>query len=261
MTASVDLRQVATQFLALTGLTIAELARRGEVHRPNCLAWLAGKEQVFSEKKQLKVCELLGWRFGRLRRDMVHRWEIGSDFFVLKEVLAAYEICDPEITLTIFQAKGQDTERAAIIIGVSRGMSPLVILAKRPLGYGMPASITAAMLGYGCDGKHEHSITEAEWKSCWDTTAVSCSAEEYLDTYAHLLWEETRLQDINHMGMVTSQHLPDEIQAYETDLSLEEVMEWDAVLYQAKHSGMNFQEILARVREALNLDEQPYLRA
>jgi len=253
MTTPIDLRVVARELLELTGLTIAELARRGEVHRPNCLAWLAGKEQVFSEKKQLKVCELLGWRFGRLRRDMIHRWQIGDDLTMLKQVLTAYELSDEAMVLTIFQAKGHEAEQAAIIVGICRELPPLVILIKRPLGYGMPTPITATTLGHGDDGKLEHTISQAECESCWSNNSVTPTGEEYLETHGRLLWAEARHGVLEQAGMVSIDHLPEVLQAYETDFNLEENMEWDAILHRAKHSGMSFQEILAKTEAALGL--------
>lgn len=249
MTASLDLRQVATQFLKLTGLTIAELARRGEVHRPNCLAWLAGKEQVFSEKKQLKVCELLGWRFGRLRRDMVHRWEIGNDLSVLREVLAAYEGKGSDTTLMLFQAEGPTADKASVILGLCCDLGPLVILVQRPLATEMPVSLSAKALGMGFDGS-PHKLCLEEWQEWWAPHSNLTQPADYLASYGqHLLDESERDLILFEQSQVFADAFEDE---YSSILKLPaEQQVWLSLLAKAMDTGMAFDDILIRAENAL----------
>lgn len=254
MPTSFDLRIVAQQLLELTGLTMAELARRGEVHRPNCLAWLAGKEQVFSEKKQLKVCEFLGWRYGRLRRDVVHHWQVGNDLSTLKAVLAAYEAWENKTLFQIFQVEGPQAEKAVILVGLCEGLPHLLILIKRPLGYGAPVPITAKSLGIGID-REAYRLSAREWQEWWIPDAVARDPDAYLRAHGDKLIE---VADSTFQATLDNELTPVEC---DDEMVLEggmlsgltpEEQEWLAVLQRALDTGMSFQEIMSRAGMALD---------
>lgn len=255
MTAPLDLRLVATQLLELTGLSMAELARRGEVHRPNCLAWLAGKAQVFSEKKQLKVCELLGWRFGRLRRDMIHRWQLGEDLTPLRNALIAIDGEKGETTWHVVSVDDTGAEGAAIILAQSFELPPLVILVRRPLGYGAPTPITASALGLGVD-TDAHVPTPQEWQEWWRPESPAGDPSEFLKRFGQAL-----MATVAATGQADAASLivPAEI---DLDMPLSPQMflgddpeesQWLSLLAEARNNGLGFEEIVRRTEYALQI--------
>lgn len=257
MAALIDLRTVVLQLQELAGISTAELARLAEVHRPNMLAWLAGKPQVFSEKNQLKVCDVLGWRFGRLRRDMIHHWEAGNDLTACQQVLSAYEGQESATNLMVFAAEGSGAVKAAVVLGLSQGLTPLVILIRRPLGYVMPESITAKTLGIGVEGGI-HRLSVDEWQKCWNPSGPGISPADYLESFGPLIFESdtlpvsSPLQNDEEVSFEESLRMTAESDDSSGVLNLEE-LEWSNVLYHAKLSGMSFNEILVLTKSALGL--------
>lgn len=248
-----DLRTLVQQLLQLTGLSVAELARRSEVHRPNFIAWLSGKENVLSEKRQLKVCEFLGWRFGRLRRDMVHRWEVGGDLSVCAAVLNAFEGHRTDVTRTLFQAEGGETEKGVVILVLTHGESPLVILIRRPLGYDLPQAITAQRLGRGFD-LGEHYISAQEWRNWWQANAKLDEPESYINAYGRKMLDAAKRElTVLHQEQTFADDIVDDYAAI-LDVTAEQ-QAWLALLSKAIDSGMSFEEVSRRAKSALNLDE------
>lgn len=260
MAALIDLRGVVLQLQELTGISTAELARLAEVHRPNMLAWLAGKPQVFSEKNQLKVCDALGWRFGRLRRDMIHRWEVGNDLTTCHQVLSAYEEREGEV-LTVFQANGANAVKAGIVIGSFSGIGPLVVLIQRPLGFVVPGPITAKTLDVGQASSIHHHVSVGEWQECWHPGSKGLSPAEYLNSYGKIIFEASKPpipllpQDDECIFFDESFRLIAESENDPDAFNVEEEVAWAGVLFEAKHAGMRFDEILARTKSALGLKE------
>ncbi|RJX30893.1 MAG: hypothetical protein C4516_09125 [Oxalobacter sp.] len=253
MSTKQNLRQVAQQLLQLTGLSVAEVARRSEVHRPNFLAWLAGKERVLSEKRQLKVCECLGWRFGRLRRDMVHCWEVNGDLSACQKILAAHEGKKTDVTLMVFQAEGREAQRVLIILGLSSNEPTLVILIRRPLGYTIPMPITALQLGRGFD-QGGHRISTQEWRDCWQRGARLLSPEDYLATYGGEMLDMAKKEYpmLNQSQIFADFH--EEECAALLNMSGEKLA-WLELFSKAMGSGMSFDEVMQRTSSALNITD------
>lgn len=241
-----DLRQVAHWLMGLTGVSMAELARRSEVHRPNCLAWLAGKERVFSEANQLKVCETLGWRFGRLRRDVVHRWVVGNDLSVCRKVL---EGDGRDVVFRIFQTTGASSEGAVAVLGLADDEKPLVILIRRPLGKEMPEAITAKTLGLGFDGS-DHRVSGQEWAEWWYQGSPGGSPDDYLGSAGRkMLAEAQRDQLMLHQSQVFADGFDGELAKIMTVSREQEA--WLGLLDQAMAAGMGFEEVMRRVGDLL----------
>ena len=169
-TSSDDLRQIATDLLTLTGWSIGDLARVAELHRPNLVSWLGGKPQVMAEVKQLKVLEILGWHYGRLRRDVVHRWVIGSDFSLARTVLLRHGIAtgnDLEIQPAF--GTGSGVFGGALLISRDDQQNPLIVLVKRKLGREWLDPIAADSLGIGvfneCPFEVSAAVDQAWWQA------------------------------------------------------------------------------------------------
>lgn len=260
MIAPIDLRTVVQQLQELTGISTAEVARRADVHRPNMLAWLAGKPQVFSEKNQLKVCDVLGWRFGRLRRDMIHHWEAGNDLTACQQILSAYEGQANATNLMVFAAEGSGAVKAAIVLGLSQVLTPLVILIRRPLGYVMPESITAKVLGIGVEGGMHH-LSVDEWQKAWNPEGQGIPPADYLELFGPLIFEADTLpassppQNDEGVSFDESLKMIFESESAPDALNVEEEIAWAGVLFEAKHFGLSFDEILARTKSVLGLRE------
>lgn len=241
-TTTVDLRQIAHWLMDLTGVSLAELARRSEVHRPNCLAWLAGKERVFSETKQLNVCETLGWRFGRLRRDMVHRWVVGNDLSTCRRVLEGE---GKEAGIMIFPTSGASSEGAVVVLGLADDEAPLLILVRRPLGMEMPGAITAAMLGLGFEGG-DHRVSGKEWADWWHQESPGGSPDDYLGGVGRkLLAEAQRDLPMLRQSQVFAEGFGDDFSKLVTVSREQEA--WLGLLDRALAAGMGFEEVMKRV--------------
>ena len=163
-----DLRQIATDLLTLTGWSIGDLARVAELHRPNLVSWLGGKRQVMAEAKQLKALETLGWHYGRLRRDVVHRWVIGSDFSLCRTVLLRYGIAtgkDLEIRPTF--GAGSGVFGGAVLISRDDLQNPLIILVKRKLKREWQDPIAANSLGIGIFNECPFEVSAAADRAWW----------------------------------------------------------------------------------------------
>ena len=145
-----DLRQITTDLLTLTGWSIGDLARVAELHRPNLVSWLGGKPQVMSEYKQLKACETLGWHYGRLRRDVVHRWVVGNDFELCRAMLLRYGIrSGDDLEVRPAYGSGSGVFGGAVLISRDDLQNPLIILVKRQLGRESLVPIVAEALKLG----------------------------------------------------------------------------------------------------------------
>ena len=163
-----DLRQIATDLLTLTGWSIGDLARVAELHRPNLVSWLGGKPQVMSEQKQLKACETLGWHYGRLRRDVVHRWVVGNDFALCRAMMLRYGIsASDDLEVRPAYGAGSGVFGGAVLISRDDLQNPLIILVKRQLGRESLVPIGAEMLKLGAFNECPFGVSAAADRDWW----------------------------------------------------------------------------------------------
>lgn len=139
------LRGIALDLMALTGLPQTEIALRAQVHRPNLVSWLGGKDHVLSEQKQLAVCSVLGWRYGRLARGQVHRWAVGRDFSAMKRLLEAEQKLGAEIA--VIPAKDVEEMGEVGVLLAEQGKTVGLILIQRPLATLPLPGLTTETLG------------------------------------------------------------------------------------------------------------------
>lgn len=213
-----------------------------EVHRPNMLAWLAGKPQVLSEQNQLKVCEILGWRYGKLRRDIVHRWDVTDDLSACIDVLKSFELPKPENSMIVYRAQRENAPPATIIFADVLTSAPLVILISRKLGYSTPLDITSTSLGMGTDGPTVVSISENEWHEYWQVSTTCYSSARYMEVYGTNIRNAVQRRDKEMRR-----------KRYDPITTVFEETEWEDILNRAMDAGMSFEEIAARVRQVLGV--------
>lgn len=139
------LRGIALDLMALTGLPQTEIALRAQVHRPNLVSWLGGKDHVLSEQKQLAVCDVLGWRYGRLARGQVHRWTVGGDFSAMKRLLEAEQKLGAEVA--VIPARGVEEMGGVGVLLAEQSKAVILILVQRPLAVLPLPGITTDTLG------------------------------------------------------------------------------------------------------------------
>ena len=162
------LRQITTDLLTLTGWSIGDLARVAELHRPNLVSWLGSKPQVMSEFKQLKACETLGWHYGRLRRDVVHRWVVGNDFELCRAMLLRYGIsASDELEVRPAFGAGSGVFGGAVLISRDDLQNPLIVLVKRQLGRESLVPISAETLKLGIYNKCPFDVTAEANRDWW----------------------------------------------------------------------------------------------
>ena len=163
-----DLRQITTDLLTLTGWSIGDLARVADLHRPNLVSWLGSKPQVMSEYKQLKACETLGWHYGRLRRDVVHRWVIGNDFELCRAMLLRYGIrASDDLEARPAFGAGSGVFGGAVLISRDDLQNPLIVLVKRQLGRESLMPIDPETLKLGVFNACPFDVTAAANRDWW----------------------------------------------------------------------------------------------
>lgn len=163
-----DLRQITTDLLTLTGWSIGDLARVAELHRPNLVSWLGSKPQVMSEYKQLKACETLGWHYGRLRRDVVHRWVVGNDFALCRTMLLRYGVrSSDDLEVRPAFGSGSGVFGGAVVISRDDLQNPLIILVKRQLGRESLVPIGAETLKLGVFNECPFGVSTEANRDWW----------------------------------------------------------------------------------------------
>ena len=168
-----DLRQITTDLLTMTGWSIGDLARVAELHRPNLVSWLGSKPQVMSEYKQLKACETLGWHYGRLRRDVVHRWVVGNDFELCRAMLLRYGIgSSDDLEVRPAFGSGSGVFGGAVLISRDDLQNPLIILVKRLLGRESLMPIGAETLKLGVFNECPFDVTAEANRDWWQAEPV-----------------------------------------------------------------------------------------
>jgi hypothetical protein len=149
-----SLNQIAADLMALGGHSVSGLARSLTINRPNLTSWLLGRKQVFANDRELKICDALGWRHHGLRRDMVHRWQVGADLTRLRNLLHLDGLTPGEhLLIREVRAPGNDDLFGAYVLSELPHYAPkgegLVILLRRTLERDAPPPITPETLGMG----------------------------------------------------------------------------------------------------------------
>lgn len=80
---------LATSLIRLRGETLGRVAEATGIRIANLSVWLRGKEQVISAKRVVGLLHHLGVEGGRLRTDVLHRWQDCGALNDSKIVLAA----------------------------------------------------------------------------------------------------------------------------------------------------------------------------
>lgn len=247
-------RDIAQILIALTQLPHATVAKRAEVQRSNLVNWLKGKEQVLSLDKQLKVCSVLGWHYGGLRRDVVHRFVVENDMSQLRQVLACFDQNTSFPRLYVFPTEGRMATHGAVILAwKSEDTLPLVMLVSRPLTSTPWCQLSAAQID-GASPGILHAVTDLEWLRWWrlDTTLVE--AQDYLREYGDPLLENVDMIEGRNIELANTEFIADgRFDALNEPELSQQQRQWLALLAQAKNDGLAFDEILERGRKALSI--------
>lgn len=251
--ADIDLRVLAHALLNLTGLSTAELARQSDLHRPNLVGWLGGKENVMAIHNQLKACETLGWRNGGLRRDLIHRWWVGEKITDLKTLLRRESTTANAVLFVCPTTRGVSGKEVVLLSVMSDG-PPLVILLRRPLAVASPRTLSATLLGIDDEPDQPHIISDREWTRCWSDEADLASPDEYLDKFARKLLVDCKHAASDHLlgrRFAADRAEQDLTRVKHIAATPEENAAWLALLEKAKAGGLSFAEITKRFTQAL----------
>lgn len=247
---SLSLRDIAVCLRELTGLSIAELARRAGLHRPNLVSWLNGRSRTLSLANQLTVCETLGWHNGRLSRERVHRWQVGAEESALKRALTELET--EEAGFGWADTVGGRADRGAVLIGLAHEEPPLVILVSRTPGIAPLSPLTTRGLGAVYVSQRRHAVTKSEW-DCWWADTQNSEADAYLAGPGSFLREEMRILSSSVCNHFTPMPEPDVLDASllarEREQSLNSLQqEWLMLLDEALASGVAPEKLKASIR-------------
>lgn len=245
-----SLRDIAICLRELTGLSIAELARRAGLHRPNLVSWLNGRSRTLSLANQLTVCETLGWHNGRLSRERVHRWHVGTEESALKRALTELETEGAGFGWT--DTVGGRADKGAVLIGLAHEMPSLVILVSRISGVAPLSTLTARDLGAVYVSQRRHAVAKSEW-DCWWADTDNSEADAYLAGPGRFLREEMRALSSSVGDHFTPMPVPDVLDASfltgESEHSLNPLQkEWLMLLDEALASGIEPEKLKAGIR-------------
>lgn len=144
------MRDIAIDLIELTGLSQRDVATRAGVHRPNLSTWLSGKAQQLSEGNQLAVLNALGWHYGRLASEYVHRWWVGERCDAAARLLLEEAHAGAKIGVVRAEGCSEAQGASAVLIADGNRVQRLVMI-RRPLAADapIPATIDAQVLGVG----------------------------------------------------------------------------------------------------------------
>lgn len=246
---SSPLRGIALDLMALTGLPQTEIALRAQVHRPNLVSWLGGKDHVLSEQKQLAVCAALGWREGGLERESVHRWIVGEDFAPLKRMLEAEARRHAEIGFV--QGEGRELgSGAAVLLADTRRVRSLILVHRLLAAEALPR-IGAESIGVGRSLHSVLHVTREQKEKVWFGSA---SFEEALDSFPDdafldLLGAPTHTQPEEGSLLIDWDF---ELKMIAANWYEEDRDDWVALLSALQSSGLSPQAIARRIGVALS---------
>lgn len=232
-----DLQKIASALLELTGTSIAELARKAELHRPNLVSWLGGKDHVLAPANQLKACDILGWRDGRLRRNCIHRWGIENDIAFLSGAISLLEPSDTDWGFASV-ADGA-AEIGGVLLGLLIHQPPLLILIARnrshtpclPLNQELPTQVRTTSQAL--------NARQIDWVN-WYEDFQNHETATFLSGAAQYAFCELWPQSYTQLAGL----------AIETDPNVIK-QQWLSLLAQAHESGVDMQQLISQVRKLL----------
>ncbi len=158
------LRDIAIDLIELTGLSQRDVATRAGVHRPNLTTWLSGKAQQLSEGNQLAVLNVLGWHYGRLATEYVHRWWVGEGCEAAARLLLEEANAGAKIGVVCAEGCSAAQGASAVLIADANQVQRFVMI-RRPLAAHppIPAAIDAQILGVGTTLKATWLVDAWQW--------------------------------------------------------------------------------------------------
>lgn len=94
-----QLPAIAGSLMRLRGDTLASVGAATGIRPANLSVWLRGKEQVISAKRVATLMYFLGVEGGRLRVDMLHKWQDAGALADLSAVVGALILGDQPVLL------------------------------------------------------------------------------------------------------------------------------------------------------------------
>jgi len=248
-------RELMAALIRLNNINQGKAADLAGVLRPNVSNWFSGRDNALSMEKQLKLFDVLGVSYGRLRPDGVHRWcvrEVGEAARVLGEVLDDEERVHAECWYI-----HNTRYPGCIVLKVLKPAGSIWVMMYRPMMAEPPQPITAESLRCGFD-RGEIIIDTETWES-WLPPAVLEHVS--FDTQITKLIERfpyplPPLEYYGQMEDLEGQNLVEENQEEimkRLAPTPSEVEKWNEVLFQAKLGGKSIDEIVKITRKALGI--------
>ena len=246
-------REVIAALIRLNNISQGKAADLAGLVRPNVSSWLCGRIDALSMEKQLKLFDVLGVSYGRLRPDGVHRWcvrEVEEVALVLGEVLDDEERAHAE-----FWHIHNTRYPGCIVLKVVKPTGSVWVVMYRPMMSEPPQPINAESLRFGED-QGEVIIDTETWES-WlppamlEPVSFGTQITNLIERFPYPIPSQ---QYFDEMEVLDGQNPADENQEEIMERlapTPEELKKWNDVLFQAKLGGDSFEGILERTRMAL----------
>jgi len=248
-------REVIAALIRLNNISQGKAADLAGLVRPNVSSWLCGRIDALSMEKQLKLFDVLGVSYGRLRPDGVHRWcvrEVEEVALVLGEVLD-----DEERAYAEFWHIHNTRYPGCIVLKVVKPAGSIWVVMYRPMMAEPPQPITAESLRCGID-RGEVIIDSATWES-WLPPAVlepvsfGTQMTNLIERFPYPIppqeyFDEMEVQDGKKQVDDSQEEIMERLAP-----TPEELKKWGEVLFQAKLGGEDFDEIVTTTRKALGI--------
>jgi len=234
-------REVIAALIRLNNITQGKAADLAGLVRPNVSSWLCGRTDALSIEKQLKLFDVLGVSYGRLRPDGVHRWcvrEVEEAALVLGEVLDDEQRVHAECWYI-----HNTRYPGCIVLKVLKPAGSIWVVMYRPMMAEPPQPITAESLRCGFD-RGEIIIDTETWES-WLPPAVlehmsfDTQINELIERFPYSLPPPGHYDDMEELD--------------EKTLTPEKIKIWNKLLFQAQNDGKDFDEIVKATRKALGI--------
>ena len=246
-------REVIAALIRLNNISQGKAADLACLVRPNVSSWLCGRIDALSMEKQLKLFDVLGVSYGRLRSDGVHRWcvrEVEEAALVLGEVLDDEERAHAE-----FWHIHNTRFPGCVVLKVAKPTGSIWQMMYRPLMGEPPQPINSESLRCGID-RGEVIIDSATWES-WFPPAVlepmsfGTQITNLIERFPYPIPPQEYFDEMEDLdGQNAVEDNQEEIMK-KLAPTPEELKKWNDVLFQAKLSGNSFEEILKRAKMAL----------
>jgi transcriptional regulator with XRE-family HTH domain len=244
-------REVIAALIRLNNISQGKVADLAGLVRPNVSSWLCGRIDALSMEKQLKLFDVLGVSYGRLRHDGVHRWcvrEVEEVALVLGEVLDDEERAHAE-----FWHIHNTRYPGCIVLKVVKPAGSIWVVMYRPMMAEPPQPINAESLRLGVD-QGDVIIDTETWES-WLPPAVlepisfGTQITKLIERFPYPLPPQEYYDQMEEDGTEGNQDQPTE----RLVLTPEDIQNWDLILFQAQDGGKDFDEIVKATRKALGI--------